>query len=162
MVTSKSYFLRSKGICDGGWCLSMQNKLQLRIQYIAIIPITSVIICTVHSRVNSMHFLPGVGFWNTHDETRLFWESATATLLLPVHHPSPQRGETNHYECHSKLIAVDICTIHLNLLQSPFTSGETAGWTRNIHTAIMLSKLYRAGLNSTNDDMDSPWTLWRA
>ena len=88
----------------------MQNRLQLRIQYIAIIPITSVITCIVHSRVKSMHFLPGLGFWNTYDETRLLWEYATAN--------STQTGSTNHYECHCKLIDVGARTTYLNLLLS--------------------------------------------
>jgi hypothetical protein len=60
------------------WCLSMRNRLQLRIQYIAIILITSVITCTVQSRVKYRYFHPGVGFLNTYDETRLLWESAAA------------------------------------------------------------------------------------
>jgi hypothetical protein len=40
------------------------------------------------------------------------------TPLLPVRHPSPQTGETNHYEYHSKLIAVAVRTIHWNMLLS--------------------------------------------
>jgi len=44
-VTNKFRLLRFEAInCYSGWCLSIQNRFQLRTQYVTIIPITSIIL----------------------------------------------------------------------------------------------------------------------
>jgi len=141
----------------------MQNRLQLRIQYIAFIPITSVITCTVHSRVkSSMHFLPGVGFSNTYDEIRLLWESAKANSFT-TSSPSPPLNRWDQSLRVSQKTDSCGCWHHpFKLAAVHVTKRETPEWTRNIHTAFIPSELNRAGLNSTNDVMDSSWTLWLA
>jgi hypothetical protein len=72
--------LRSKAInCYSGWCLSIPNRFQFRIQNIAIIPITSIINCTIHSSVKSRHFLPWVRLFK-----HIEWDSVRPRSHVPV------------------------------------------------------------------------------
>jgi len=125
----------------------MQNRLQLRMQYIAIIPITSVITCRVHSRVKSMHFLPDLGFWNKYDETHLLWESATANSFT-TSSPSLPSNRWNQSQWVSLQTDSCGCTHHLFKLAAVHVtqagnSRTSAEHPHRLHTVEALSSMFK-------------------